>query len=488
MEIAVQRDGKLLALRAHRTVDQGAYPKAPFPASIVTSGVRDLLPGPYRWEAYAYSSTVVATNKCTYVSYRGPWAVETWARERALDEVAREIGMDPAELRYRNVIDGGPDDRSITGRTLAGISTRPSIIRALELVDYETIRGQQRAGAPRRSRLGVGFATFLEAAPGPPEFRAGGGPFGGEQAKAKLEADGRLTVTTAQTPGGQGLETTLAQVAADEFGLELEHVTIAHGDTSMTPFKLIGTGGSMSSSWASGAVRLATRRVKEKVLALAASMLEVSEADLEITGGHVVPRGVPTRAVPIAELARQVAYAPFSLPSGVDRVLEAHEAFVGEQITGSGWSGGTHTCVVEVDLDTGKVHILRYVVVEDCGRVINPAIVEGQVRGAVAQAIGEVFYEHAAYDEHGNFLATTFMDYLIPAAAEVPPIEVEHLETDPEGEFGFRGVGEGGLIVAPAALTNAVADALAPLGARVFEQYLPPHRILELAGVIDVAS
>jgi aerobic carbon-monoxide dehydrogenase large subunit len=179
--------------------------------------------------------------------------------------------------------------------------------------------------------------------------------------------------------------------------------------------------------------------------------------------------------------------APNSLPAGTDHLLEAHETFRGEGITGSGWSGGTHACTVDVDLDTGRVQILRYVVAEDCGRVINPAVVEGQIRGGVAQGIGEVLYEHAAYDEDGNFLAGTFMDYLLPTAAEIPPIEIEHMETDPDGELGFRGVGEGGAVVAPATVTNAVADALAPFGARVSDQYLPPAKVLELAGVVSTA-
>ena len=180
----------------------------------------------------------------------------------------------------------------------------------------------------------------------------------------------------------------------------------------------------------------------------------------------------------------QATLAPGTLPAGTDANLEASETFLGEGITGSGWSGGTHACTVEVDLDTGAVKILRYVVVEDCGRVINPAIVEGQIRGGVAQGIGEVLYEQAAYDDDGNFLAGTFMDYLLPTAVEIPTIEIEHLETDPDGEFGFRGVGEGGAIVAPAALTNAIEDALLPFGAKVTEQYLPPAKVLELAGII----
>jgi carbon-monoxide dehydrogenase large subunit len=175
---------------------------------------------------------------------------------------------------------------------------------------------------------------------------------------------------------------------------------------------------------------------------------------------------------------------PKGLPPGTDERLEGSELFTGEWVTGSGWSGGTHVCTVDVDLSTGRVGILRYLVVEDCGRVINPAIVEGQVRGGVAQGIGGVLYEHLAFDDDGNCLTGTFMDYLIPTSAEIPPIEIDHLETESAGEFEFRGVGEGGAIVAPATLTNAVEDALQPFGVRICEQYLPPWRVLELAGVI----
>jgi aerobic carbon-monoxide dehydrogenase large subunit len=198
----------------------------------------------------------------------------------------------------------------------------------------------------------------------------------------------------------------------------------------------------------------------------------------------VTPKGVPQKAIPLAQIATQATMAPNTMPPGTDANLEAQERFLGEGISGSGWSGGTHACTVEIDIETGGVKILRYVVVEDCGPVINPAIVEGQVRGGIAQGIGGVLYERAAYDEDGNFVAGTFMDYLLPTAAEIPAIEIDHLETDPGGGLGFRGVGEGGAVVAPATLTNAIEDALMPLGGQVREQHLPPATILQLAGVV----
>jgi carbon-monoxide dehydrogenase large subunit len=444
-----------------------------------------LLPGPYKVRGYSCQARVVATNKCTYVAYRGPWAMETWTRERLIDIVAHELGLEPADVRRRNFLAGADGERLVTGLSVHGITSRESMEGALRRIDLEAFREEQRAARSEGRYLGVGLATFIEAAPGPPEMRIGGGMFGGELAKVRLEADGRLTVITAQAPHGQGHETTLAQVAADEMGVPFEHVRVVYGDTRVTPFSVVGTGGSRAATWATGAVLTSTRRLKENILAVAGDVLEISPDDLEISDGAIIPKGVPTSAIPLAEIAAKLTISPTSAPPGVDSSLEAAERFVGEEITGSGWSGGTHACVVEVDLGTGGVKILRYVVVEDCGPVINPAVVEGQVRGGVAQGIGSVLLEKAAYDAEGNFLTGTFMDYLLPTAVEIPPIEIDHLESGPEDGVGFRGVGEGGMIVAPAALTNAIEDALLPFGARVTEQHLPPATILRLAGVID---
>ena len=483
-QVAVTDAGDILGLKAELTMDHGSYPGLPFGASLFPSLITMLLPGPYKVKGYSCDAKVVTTNKCIYVAYRGPWAMETWTRERLLDIVAHELGLDPAELRRRNYIEGAEGDQLITGLSVSGITSRDTLDRALALIDYDEVRSRQQAARDEGRCVGVGFATFIEAAPGPPEMRVGGGMFGGEQAKVKLEADGRVTIITAQSPHGQGHETTLAQVVADEMGVAMDQVRVVHGDTRLTPFSVVGTGGSRAATWASGAVLINARKVKEKVLAIAGAQLEVSPEDLEISEGMITPKGVPSRSISLAQIAMQATLGPTSLPPGTDANLEANERFVGEGITGSGWSGGTHACVVEVDLGTGAVKIARYVVVEDCGRVINPAVVEGQICGGVAQGIGQVLYERAAYDEEGNFLAGTFMDYLLPTAAEIPTIEIEHVESDPEGEIGFRGVGEGGMIVAPAALTNAIEDALLPFGAKITEMYLPPAKVLELAGII----
>jgi carbon-monoxide dehydrogenase large subunit len=484
LEAAVKDDGTLLGLRAALILDQGAYPSLPTPAVVNTGTISSLLPGPYRWRAYSFSRTHVITNKCTYVAYRGPWHIETWSRERMLDEIARELGLDPAELRRRNYHAGGQDDQLITGPGLSGITTRASLDLVLDLIGADGFRREQETAWAQGRCLGLGFASYLESAPGPANHRENLIPFVSEPAVVRLEGDGRLLVETAQVPQGQGHQTTLAQVAADTLGVPFDHVKVVHGDTRTAPFKFIGTGGSLSATWASGSVVKATRKVKEKVLAIAAAQLEISAADLEITDGVIAPRGDPSAGIPLAKIAMQALMMPQTLPPGTDPVLRAEERFTGDGITGSGWSGGTHACTVEIDLETGQVKILRYAVAEDCGTVINPAVVEGQIRGGVAQGIGEVLYERAAYDRDANFLSSTFMDYLLPTAAEIPPIEIAHVETGIEGEFGWRGVGEGGAIVSPATLTNAIADALAPFGARVTDVYLPPAKILELAGLL----
>jgi carbon-monoxide dehydrogenase large subunit len=482
VELAVKADGTFLGMKAKLIMDAGAYPNVPFVSAMFVGLIQLLLPGPYRMKGYRFESSVISTNKAAYVAYRGPWEMETWVRERLVDIVAHEIGMDSAEIRRKNMMLGAPDDRLITGLTVKGISSRESLDRVLEHIDYDGFRKEQEAARAQGRYLGIGFATFIEAAPGPAEMRPGGGMFGGERAKVALQPDGHLVVTTAQAPHGQGHETTLAQVAADEMGVPFEHVRVVHGDTRQTPFSVIGTGGSRASTWATGATIVSTRKLREHVLAIASGMLEISPEDLEILDGVVTPKGVPQRGLPLAQIAMKALMDPASLPPGTDGPLETHERFTGEGITGSGWSGGTHACTIEVDVATGRVKILRYVVVEDCGRVINPAVVDGQVCGGVAQGIGAVLYERATYDSEGNYLTGTFMDYLLPTSAEIPHIEIHHLETDPDGAFGFRGVGEGGAVVAPATLTNAIDDALQPFGSRVCDQHLPPAKVVELAG------
>jgi carbon-monoxide dehydrogenase large subunit len=302
-----------------------------------------------------------------------------------------------------------------------------------------------------------------------------------ERAVARLEIDGTLTVYTGQGPHGQSHETTLAQVAADAMGVPMEKVRVVHGDSRTAPFAVLGTAGSRSATMAHGAVRGATQMIRDKAAAVAAHFFEASPDDIEITDGMAQVKGTPAVSMPLAQIAMTAWMVPALLPPGMEQGLEATFTF---RSGAGGWTQSVHTCLVEVDIHTGGVKILRYLVVEDCGDVINPAVVEGQICGGVAQGIAGVLYEHAAYDEVGNLRASTFMDYLVPTAAEIPEIEIHHVPTIAEQEINTRGVGEGGALGAPAAVSSAVEDALAPFGAKITDQYLPPAEILELVATV----
>jgi len=471
-EAAYTTDGDILGLKVSMTVDTGAYPGL---GGMITGLIEQLLPGPYKIGAVSFGSTAVVTNKATYVAYRGPWAAETFTRERMIDIVARQLGKEPLDIRLRNVVTRGEEPtRMVTGRSLAGVTARESLERMAELIDVPAFRARQAAARAEGRYLGLGVATYIEAAPGPREpGSAGGGIMGNENMRMRLESDGTVSVFTSQMPHGQSHETTFAQIAADEVGVPFEQVRVVVGDSDTAPFGF-GTGGSRAATMAGGATLHTARALKEKILDLSANVLEASPADLEITGGKVAVRGVPVSAITLAEVAAAASS---------DDELEVTRDYDGGQ---GGWSGGTHSAIVEVDVETGLVTIERYVVVEDCGALINPAIVEGQVRGGVAQGIGAVLLERSAYDENAQFLAGTFMDYLLPTTMEIPRIEIHHLETVPlDPDVNFRGVGEGGMIISPPTLCNAIEDALVPFGVVITEQHLPPARILELIGSVD---
>ena len=461
-------------------VDQGAYPAVPFGAPLFTRIMKVMMPGTYRPEAFELRTRVVATNKAHYVAYRGPWANETWARERMLDIVARRLGLSATEIRLRNMY--GADElpvRMITGPTLdREMSAKATLERAIELADLGAFRTVQSQARESGKLLGVGFATFHEAAPGPPDFAdallPGGAMLSSEPIRTVLEADGTVSVFTQQVPHGQSHETTFAQVVADELGVPFDQVNVVFGDTNRTPFGLMGTGGSRGGPMAGGGSMFAARDLRKQIVDQAAGLLEAAVEDVEITDGTIHVAGVPSRGISFADVAGEVRrVGQADLTSSV--------SYDGGR---GGWVQATHVCFVEIDPDTGMVSIPRYVVVEDCGDLINPAVVDGQIRGGVAQGVGAVLYEKVAYDADANFQSSTFIDYLIPTAMEIPPVEIHHLQTPTDKPANFRGVGEGGMVGAPAAITNAIEDALAHLGVTVTEQYLPPTRILELMGVI----
>ncbi|WAX58462.1 xanthine dehydrogenase family protein molybdopterin-binding subunit [Jatrophihabitans cynanchi] len=473
-ELAFDADGTILGLRADLTVDAGAYPavRLYMPAELCSS-VREDMPSAYRLPSFDLTCRTVATNKATYVAYRGPWEVETWVRERLIDEAAHELGLDPVEFRRRNLVrrDEQPYT-TVTGAVLdevTAVETLETVVRAL---DYDELRARQLAARAEGRYVGIGVAAHIEH---------NGREGITERTTVKVELDGTVTVQTAQLQTGQGHETTLAQLIADEMSVPLSHVRLVYGDTSRVPFKVIGTGGSMASTMATGSVLAATRQVMEQIRRVGAHLLECDPGDVEIRNALVGVRGIPSSAIPLGDLAATTYLRPLRIPVGMDPALEATATF---SWPGHQWTVATHGCVVEVDPRTGRVRIDRYVAAVDCGTVINPGIVEGQIRGGIANGVAGVLYEHCVYDESGQFLTTTFMDYLVPTAAEVPTVEI-HLMPGPEGEVRPRGVGETGAILAPAAVTNAIADALRPLGVSIHEQHLPPSVIV---GLIEHAA
>jgi aerobic carbon-monoxide dehydrogenase large subunit len=474
IEAAVSAEGQILGLKVNMTSDSGAYPGI---GGMIGALIESMTPGPYKIGALAFERTAVITNKATYVAYRGPWAAETFLRERTIDLVARELGMEPLEVRRLKVATRDePPLAMVTGRSLAGITVKESLDRLADLVDLPDFRRRQHEARSAGRYIGIGMASYIEGAPGP---RDGDTPLGREEMRMRLDDDGSVLVFTAQMPHGQSHETTLAQIAADEFGVPFDSVKVIAGDTDVVPAGF--TGGSRSATMAGGAALTPARALRSKVLDAAAHLLEASAEDLVISDSGVAVRGVPTSALSLADLA-VAARTPGRLPADVDSELQVSLAYDGGQ---GGWAGGTHCAIVEIDVETGLVHVDRYIVVEDCGVLINPAVVDGQIRGGVAQGIGAVLLEKSAYDEDGQFLSSTFMDYLMPTAVDIPRIEISHLQTVPlDPDVNFRGVGEGGMIVAPVTVCNAIEDALAPFGVRITEQHLPPARILELTGAI----
>ncbi len=486
VEVAVNDDGTMKGLRVDALIDGGAYPAFPFGSNLIGTMWKVYMPGPYHFEAFELRSRIIATNKGRVVPYRGPWANETWMRERAIDAVAAELGMDPADLRAKNMMtEEDAPDAFITGPSIdETMSSRKTFDRALELIDRDGVTRLKAEAESRNHRAGLGIATYHEAAPGPPNFAdsmsKGSGMLLKEDGRATIEADGRIVMYTSQVPHGQSHQTTYKQIVADEFGVPMEDVEINWGNTDKSQFSFVGTGGSRGGPLGGGVMRATAREIREQVDELAAEMLEAAVEDITVVDGNIHVSGAPAQGISYADVAAEAAKRASVTAGPVFNVDLKYEG-----VGNGGWSCATHVAIVDIDLDTGQVAIPKYLVVEDCGPIINPAIVDGQVRGGVAQGIGAVFYEKAFYDDAANLLTTTYMDYLVPTAMEIPEIEIEHMETLTEGENDFRGVGEGGMIGAPAVLTNAVSDAL---GVQVTTQYLPPSTILELAGVIDPDS
>jgi aerobic carbon-monoxide dehydrogenase large subunit len=482
IEVGARRDGTIVAIRATLICDVGAYSIYPVTVALEPMTAAGILPGAYRVGAYAYTAYAVATNKCPAGAYRGVgMALGTFVRERALDMVARRTGLDPAEVRRRNFLDTAALPTPMaSGLVIDSGDFSGALARVLEAGEYAKLRAEP-ARTPSGRYRGIGLCSYVEfTGMGAGTFRRRGMTqvSGHDAAIVRVEPTGEVRGFVSAASQGQGHATTFAQVLADELGVEMERVTIVEGDTERCPH---GSGSFASRSLVAsgGALVLAARRVREKMTRIAAHMLEAAPGDLAIEAGRIGVRGAPGRAVTVADVAR-LAYRPAAgtLPEGVDPALEATQYYDPPPAT---FANGAHLAVVEVDPETGVVEIVRYVVVEDCGRLVNPMIVDGQTQGAVAQGIGNALYEDFAYDDAGQPLTTSFMDYLIPGTMEVPPVDILHVETPPAVSVtGFKGVAEGGTIGATAAVANAVADALAPLGLEVRELPVSPDRVVRL--------
>jgi carbon-monoxide dehydrogenase large subunit len=397
--------------------------------------------------------------------------METVARESMMDIAARQIGLDPLEFRRRNVI--ARDELPFTtasGLVYENITPAETLDQVAELGDYEAFRSAQTAARANGRLVGIGISLYVEPT------AIGVGAQGVEVANIRVEPTGKVNVLMGTASHGHSLETTMVQVVAEHLGVALDDIALRQGDTAVSPYGG-GTGGSRSAVVGGGVARIASMRLAERIRTIAGHLLEAAPEDLEISDSVISVRGTPARCLTFRELAQTAYLNSSALPAGMDPGLEETARYAAPMFT---FSNAAHLCVVEVDPATGEIAFQRYVVSEDCGVMINPMVVEGQIAGGVVQGLGGALLEEIVYDADGNPLTTTFMDYLLPTAADVPTIEFGHVETPSNTPGGHKGMGEGGAIGAPPAVINAVYDALAPHGVELLRQPLSPSRLHEL--------
>ncbi|HEV8309285.1 MAG TPA: molybdopterin cofactor-binding domain-containing protein [Methylomirabilota bacterium] len=477
VEMAVDKDGKITALRVKTNANLGAY-LSTFAPLIPTYLYGTLLSGVYEIPNIYCEVVGAFTNTTPVDAYRGAGRPEaTYLLERVCDLAARALGADPAEFRRKNFIPASkfPYQTPVAFQYDSG-NYGPALDRALQMVDYKKLRAEQEAARKQGRYLGIGFATYIEACgPAPSQVAGALGAQAGlwESAHVRVHPTGKITVYTGSHSHGQGHETTFAQLAADELGLPFEDVEIVHGDTAAVPFGM-GTYGSRSAAVGGAAIHTSIQKIKEKGKKIAAHLLEASEADLDYGEGKYFVKGSPGRAKTFAEVAL-MAYLAHNLPKGLEPGLEATSFWDPPNFV---FPFGSHIAEVEVDPETGKVKVLRYVAVDDVGRVINPMIVDGMVHGGIAQGVAQALWEYAAYDANGQLVTGSMMDYALPKAGDLPSFETDRTVTpSPVNPMGIKGAGETGTIASTAAIANAVLDALAPLGITHIDLPLTPARI-----------
>ena len=471
VDMAVQNDGTITGLRAKLLANMGAYHQLLTPIIPVLTYL--MMPGAYKIPNIRLELIGVFTNKMATDAYRGAGRPEaTHIIERMVDLAAQKLGMEPKEIRFKNFPQ--PDEFPLempTGVTYDSGNYQMSFNKALDAVDYDSLRAQQAELRGKGRYMGIGIATYAEICGMGPSVGVAGG--GWESGTVRIERTGKVTVLTGVSPHGQGQETSFAQIVADEYGISIDDIAVIHGDTGRQP-QGIGTFGSRATAVGGAALIIATKQVKEKMAQIAAHLLEANADDLVFEDGNIFVQGSPDPAVTFAEVAA-AAHAAVNLPPEVEPGLEATHFFEPSNFT---YPFGAHISIVEVDPETGEIDLQRYVAVDDCGNIINPMLVDGQVHGGIAQGLGQAMYEGAVYDENGQLLTGSFMDYAIPKATQVPRFETEHTTTpSPVNPLGVKGVGEAGTIASSPCLVNAVVDALSPFGITDIDMPMTPNRV-----------
>jgi carbon-monoxide dehydrogenase large subunit len=468
LRAAFDAEGRLIAGHGDYSVNNGAYPQG----ADANVAVHMFMWAAYKMPAYAFLTRGWYTNTQGLAAYRGPWAIESLARETLLDAAARQIGIDPIEIRRRNLVaKADQPTASSMGIPLEDISPAECLDSLLEVLDVKAFRAEQEKARKEGRYLGLGVAAYIE-----PTGTAGSMPvMSGEPAQIRVEPTGKVSATMSSHSQGHGTQTTIAQVIAEQLGVPYEDVTVYEGDSSRSGFSP-GAAGSRQGVIASGAAMKCARLLAEKIRRVAGHLLNANPDDVRIEDGQVRVAGAPEMTRSLREIA-EIAYGePARLPPGLETGLEAQTRYDPPPMT---FTSAAHACIVEVDVETGFVKIRRWIASEDCGVMINPAIVEGQVAGGLAQAIGTVLLEEAGYDARGNPIAATYKDYLLPQISDVPDFEHLHAAATPaKNEAGVRGVGEGGAIIGPPTLVNAIADALAPFGDVPAHLPLTPDKLL----------
>ena len=476
LEAAVRNDGFVLGIRDHIIANYGAY------SQLLTPGIPGftmlMLPGVYRIPAVEIHLDEVYTNKMSTDAYRGAGRPEaTFALERLMDFIADDLGLDPAEVRRRNFV--GPNEfpyTTTTGLVYDSGDYEPTLTKALETIGAADVPRRKEEARRENKYIGLGYTTYVEICGVGPSavFGMAGLQAGGyESATVRLHPTGKATVITGTSPHGQGLDTAFSQLVSSELGIPFEDIEVIHGDTANTPYG-IGTFGSRSAAVGGTAIYQAAAKIKEKAMKIGAHLLEASDQDMVFDQGRVYVRGVPQTALTIQEISG-IAHLAHNMPSGVEPGMEATSFFDPPNFT---FPFGTHATLVEVDGDTGEVKILDYVAVDDVGNVINPLLVDGQIHGGIAQGVAQALFEETVYDEHGQLISGTLMDYAVPKAHDLVQFRLDRTVTpSPSNPMGVKGVGEAGTIAAASAVVNAVIDALEPFGVRHLDMPLKPEKV-----------